>query len=301
LANTKDIDVYFISEERYRRWLSRAFGWRARKLIVINTDYMGLGNRLKLLAIYDASYSLDHTTLYWNSQGWVDAPLGEIIHIENTAGFREVPIHLKRWMVPIITHPTKAYWWRRGFWRFDVDGELPSTYLIERQGRVFPAIDFLFADTPQPYLDRYLQFFARLKPSPAVAARLAAVQLRPQDVAVQVRISLDKNDAANVPRAETYLHHMRAFPADTRFFISTMDGAVSAIFRQAFGERVVELPGKQYRSMVDATADMYLLSQPGTLIASRGSTFGEVAWWLGGGRQQVLQIDAELVSSGAIA
>jgi len=117
---------------------------------------------------------------------------------------------------------------------------------------------------------------------------------------VQIRISLDKNDTANVPRADSYLRRMKAFPPDTRFFISAMDETVSAIFRQAFGDRVVELPGKQYRSMIDATADMYLLSQPGTLIASRGSTFGEVAWWLGGGQQRVVQIDAELVSSGVI-
>lgn len=292
--------MYFISEERYRRWLARGFGWLGRKLIIINIDYMGLGNRLKLLAIYDANYGLNHTTLYRNRQGWVNTSLGEIIHIEGTTGFREVPIQVKRWMVPIITHPTKAHWWHRGYWRFDVDTELPSSHLIERRGRVFPAVDFLFAETPQPYLGRYLRFFARLKPSPTVAARIATVQLRPQDVAVQIRISLDKNDAANVPRAQTYLRHMQAFPADTRFFISAMDGAVSAIFREAFGDRIVELPDKQYRSMIDATADMYLLSQPGTLIASRGSTFGEVAWWLGGGRQRVVQIDAELVSSGVI-
>lgn len=204
-------------------------------------------------------------------------------------------------MVSIITHPTKAYWWRRGYWRFDMDAELPRDYLIERQGRVFPAIDFLFGETPQPYLDRYLRFFSKLRPSPAVAARVSAVQLQPQDVAVQVRISLDKKDAANVPRAETYLRRMHAFPPETRFFISAMDAAVSAISRESFGDRIVELLGKQYRSMIDATADMYLLSQPSTLVASRGSTFGEVAWWLGGGRQVVVQFDAELVSCGVIA
>lgn len=88
--------MYVISEERYRRWLYKVFGWLGRKLVIINIDYMGLGNRLKLLAIYDANYSLDNTTLYWNCQGWVNAPLGEIIHIEGTSGFREVPINLKR-------------------------------------------------------------------------------------------------------------------------------------------------------------------------------------------------------------
>lgn len=203
-------------------------------------------------------------------------------------------------MVPVITHPTKSQWWRQGYWRFDVDTELSSSYLIERQGRVFPAIDFLFGDTPQPYLERYLRFFSRLRPSPVVTTRMAEIQLQQHDVAVHIRISLDKKDAANVPRVETYIRHMRAFPENTRFFISAMDETVSAIFHKSFGDRIIELPNKKYRSMIDATADMFLLSQPSTLIASRGSTFGEVAWWLGGGRQRVVLIDPELVSRGVI-
>lgn len=284
----------WISEERYRRWLNRGFAWAGRKLVIINIDYMGLGNRLKLLAIYDANYGLDDTTLFWNRQGWVNCTLGEIIRIEGVTGFREIPITEKRWMVPVITHPSKPYWWPRGYWRFDVDGELPDSYLIERRGRIFPAVDFLYDQTPQPYLDRYLAFFSRVKPSPAVAARIAEVPVGRDDVCVQVRITVDEKDRANVPKVETYLRHMSAFPDNTRFFISTLDGSVSAAFREAFGDRILELPGKRYRSMIDATADMYLLSKGGTYIVSGASTFGEVAWWLGGGHQRVIQIPAEV-------
>ncbi|MFY9514101.1 MAG: hypothetical protein WAQ05_24315 [Rubrivivax sp.] len=284
----------WISEERYRRWLHRGLSWLGRKVVVINIDYMGLGNRLKLLAIYDASFGLDNTTLFWNREGWVNCTMADIVSIDGVTGFREVPITEKRWMVPVITHPSKPYWWPRGYWRFDVDAELPDSYLIERRGRIFPAVDFLYAATPQPYLDRYLAFFARVRPSAEVAARIAEVPVQADDVCVQVRITVDPKDRANVPRIESYLRRMQEFPAHTRFFISTLDGSVSAAFRAAFGNRILELPGKRYRSMVDATADMYLLSKGGTYIVSQGSTFGEVSWWLGGGRQRVIEMPIEV-------
>lgn len=284
----------WIGEARYRDWLHRVFRWLGRKRIVININYMGLGNRLKLLAIYDAAFGLDHTTVYWNRQGWVNCTLADILRIDGVTDFKEVPITEKKWMVPVITHPSRPYWWPRGYWRFDVDAPLPDHYLIERRGRTFPAIDFLYGDTPQPYLDRYLAFFARVRPSPEVAARIAELEVGEHDVCVQVRITVDEQDRANVPRAESYLRLMRQFPEHTRFFLSTLDASVTEVFRQALGDRILELPGKRYRSMVDATADMFLLARGGTYIVSGGSTFGEVAWWLGGGRQKVIQVAAEI-------
>jgi hypothetical protein len=284
----------WISEELYRQWLHRGMGLLGRKLLVFNIDYMGLGNRLKLLAVYDVNWGLDDVTMYWNYQGWVNCHLSDIFQIDGVRNFREVPITQKSWMVPVITHPSKPYLWPRGYWRFDVDGELPESYLIERRGRIFPAIDFLYAATPQPYLERYLGFFRRLRPSAEVAQRVAEVGVGPDDVCVQVRITVDQNDHANVPRIETYLKHMRAFPAGQRFFISTLDSSISKVFRDEFGDRILELPGKRYRSMIDATADLFLLSRGGTYVVSGGSTFGEIAWWLGHGRQRVIQIPAEV-------
>lgn len=32
--------------------------------------------------------------------------------------------------------------------------------------------------------------------------------------------------------------------------------------------------------MIDATADLFLLSKGQVLVVSPGSTFGELAWWL---------------------
>lgn len=286
-----------ISEARYRKILHALFRLLGKKLVVINIDYMGLGNRLKLLASYHVNYGIDDVLLFWNRQGWVNCALGDIISIEGARGFREIPIEIKSWMVPIITHPSKPTFWERGYWRFDVADDLPQDFEILRHGRRFPAIDFRYEQTPPHYLEAYRAFFARLKPSPAVRQRMATLALRPDDVCVQVRISLDEKDRANVPRLQSYLDAMAACPREARFFISTLGEPISAEFRRVFGERIIELPGKNYRSMIDATADMYLLSQGGTLIVSEGSTFGEVAWWLGGCRQRVQELKAEVFAA----
>ena len=59
-----------------------------------------------------------------------------------------------------------------------------------------------------------------------------------------------------------------------------MNAAISNAVKAEFGLRVLELPNKNYTSMIDSTSDLYLLGLGHTLIVSDGSTFGEVAWWL---------------------
>lgn len=284
--------MYLFSEQRWRTFYRSLFRALGKKLIIINIDYMGVGNRLKLLAIYDRSYGLDGATLYWNRKGWVNCSLGEIVDIDGVQGFREYAIRENPFVPPIITHPEKPTFWERGYWRFDVGDELPDSYLITRGDRTFPSIDFLYERTPEPYLSTYRAFFLRLKPSSAVRRRIEQVNVTREDVCVQVRNTVDEGDRANTPLLESYFERMRAFPDDTRFFISTLHESFTERFRAEFGGRIVELPNKDYRSMVDATADMYLLSMGHTLLPCAGSTFGEVAWWLGGGLQRVVEVPA---------
>lgn len=284
----------WISERRLRRYWNSTLSILGLKVIIINIDYMGLGNRLKLLANFDINYGLDQTTLLWNRQGWVNCALRDIIEIEGVRGFREYAIPLNRFIVPIICHPTKPYWRERGFWRFDVGDDLPERFWIERNGLRFPSIDFWWERTPSHDIERYIGFFQRLTPTGVVRDRIAQVDVGPGDVCVQVRNTVDPDDRANVPRLESFLERMKQFPRHTKFFISTLDSSISQVFHGEFGNRIIELPTKRYRSMVDATADMFLLAKGNTLMVSRGSTFGEVAWWLGGCRQTVVEMVPEI-------
>ncbi len=283
-----------ISERRLRKFYHAAFSLLNKKLIIININYMGIGNRLKFLATYHVNYGLDNTTLFWNRQGWVNCRLGDIIQIEGIESFKEYAMPPNGIMVPIICHPSKPCFWERGFWRFDIGRELPDDFYIVRHGLRFPSIDFCYERTPPWEIERYMEFFRRLKPSEAVRERMAEVEVGPDDVCVQVRNTVDEQDMKDVAKLPSIIERMRSFPSDTRFFISTLDASISQVFYEAFGERIIELPQKQYRSMIDATADMYLLGKGQVYLVSPGSTFGEVAWWLGGCRQKVIQMSAEI-------
>lgn len=283
-----------ISEKRLRKlWIPilKVFN---KKLVIINTNYMGIGNRLKFLASYHVNYGLENTTLFWNRQGWVNSSLSEIIHIEGIKSFKEYSMPLNSIIVPIICHPSKPRFRDRGFWRLDVDNELPDDFYLVRDGLRFPSIDFCYEKTPPSEIERYMDFFGRLKPSESVRQRMAQVEIKPEDVCVQVRNSLDEKDAKDVAKLSSIVECMRTFPEHGRFFVSTLDSSISKVFYEAFGERIIELPQKNYRSMMDATADLFLLSKGQVLVVSPGSTFGELAWWLGEGRQKVIQLPYEI-------
>ena len=50
--------------------------------------------------------------------------------------------------------------------------------------------------------------------------------------------------------------------------------------KQRYGDRIIELPNKNYNSMIDAVADLFIMSYAEDAIYSYGSTFGELAFWL---------------------
>lgn len=284
--------MILMGEQRLRQIWHGIFSLTGQKMVIINIDYMGLGNRLKFLAVYHANFGLENTCLFWNRTGWVNGPLSEIFTLEGIPSLKEYSIPPTSLLPPIMCHPSKSRFRERGFWRFDADDDLPSEYWIVRQGRRFPSVDFLFNRTPERYLTKYRPFFSLLKPSVAVARRAATAPITEDHVCVQVRNTVDKRDAANVPVIASFVERMHSFSSHTRFFVSCMDSSFSAVFHQEFRDRVTELPNKDYRSMVDAAADMTLLSRGNTLLYSQGSTFGEVPWWLGGCRQHVIEIPA---------
>ena len=63
-----------------------------------------------------------------------------------------------------------------------------------------------------------------------------------------------------------------------------MKPEIAALFHSRYGDRLVELPRKNYSSMIDAVADMYLLGECEELVCSPNSSFSEVAYWWGLGR-----------------
>ena len=138
----------------------------------------------------------------------------------------------------------------------------------------------LYNDTPQWAIEKYGAFFCQLKPGDAVARRISECELPADVVCVQARNSHGAMDFANVASLENLMAYMRRFGREQKFFISCMEKEVSARLHVEFGGQIIELPGKNSRSMIDAVADMYLLSRGKEIVCTKGSTFAEVAWWL---------------------
>ena len=92
---------------------------------------------------------------------------------------------------------------------------------------------------------------------------------------------------------EKYFDEINKLPNNAKIYISTMNRKVSDSFKNKFGDRIVELENKDYSSMIDAVADLYIMSNASFAIYSYGSTFGELAFWLGGAKQKVTVVGSE--------
>lgn len=276
-----------------RKLLNALFAARGRKFIRIGLAYTGLGNRLKLMASYHVYFGLDGAAVEWGIDPWVSTPFHQLFELDGIRITEKLPADGMLRLPPLITYPTMPEFGERGYWRLQVNPEwVDDRFWTLRDGRRYPAVDFLYEQTPAEVKSRYIEFFRRLRPSAAVRQRLRDISLPDDTVRVHVRNSLHKNDHANVPDMSSFIEAMRQYPDDVDFFVSAMDRVFSDRLRAVFGNRIVELPGKNYTSMTDAVADLFLLSSGKTMIASLGSTFPELAWWIGQCESKVVPIAA---------
>lgn len=156
------------------------------------------------------------------------------------------------------------------------------------------SVDWWFNRIPNDVREYYKEYFDMLMPSRSVLDRIGrdgseyvnaiGVQIRNTDM------SEDKKDVASL---ESMFRTMEVFSRERIFFVSCMTKEVSKRVHDRFGDRIVELKNKDYSSMVDAVADMWILGHCSEMIVSPESTFSEVAWWWGGCNANVTMVRAE--------
>lgn len=240
----------------------------------------GLGNRLKKIISYLRYYNPKHINLYWPSEGWVTTSFLDLFapewkttisefnaqYLINKAGDPGYREHLQPWVNEFSLLVAKNEF-KDGKHRF---------------------IDLAYNDIPPEILKLYRPYFKALKPSLAVQKRIDEVKLPPNAVAVQIRNAPDWQKYFQVAEPEQAFYEvMDKFPQDTIFYISAMSKESATPFYQHYPNRIIELPNKNYHSMIDATADMYILGQTKEAIYQYNSTFSEVGWWLGGAKAKV--------------
>lgn len=274
------------------------FGLKHEAYLPLNGDWYGLGNRIKGLANF---YQLGYRkfTILWNTKSWVTDSFDHLFVLSgcsvreftSTDGKYRLYAKTFRRFLPLGVVKEEAPFWSFILPKKYCRSEFKHKWSFSEKATY--SVDFRFNKIPEDIRDLYRPFFRALQPSDAVKERIATCELQPNIVGVQIRNTGDKEDKKDVCSIETIYAAMEKEQEGTMFFISAMNAEISAMFKERFPGRVLELPNKQYKSMIDAVADMWLLGQCSKMIASPGSTFSEVAWWWGGAKIPVVHLKTE--------
>lgn len=181
-------------------------------------------------------------------------------------------------------------------WRLEIkDGEVPTgfTQAYPKDDASKEYIDFEYNRIPANVMQVYMKYFNALMPSDIVQKRIDSIRLPDNCVGVHLRPGRFWNEygRGNKDSIELYIDEMRKFPNNTLFFLAAANEVFAGQIKRVFSDRIIELPDKDFQDAIDAVAELYLLGKTKILLATGGSTFSEVAWWLGGGTQQVKVID----------
>jgi len=237
----------------------------------------GLGNRLKCIVSNLRYYKPKHLNLYWQDTDWVSARFFDLFKLEGPLSVTE---YNDIEVIRLASYPEPLGPYNSGTSLIVAENEFPD--------KKFRPIDGEYNNIPSEIIQKYRPWFNMFKPSDKVQARINEVKLPKNAVAVQVRNAPDWQNyfSGNEP-SEVFFELMDKYPKETVFYLSAMSKEAAEPFYQRYGNRVIELPNKDYHSMIDATADMFILGSTNEAIYSVGSTFSEVGWWLGGAKAKV--------------
>ena len=232
----------------------------------------GIGNRIFGLINYVYYTNPSVVNIYWDNRGWVNQKFSEIFDYQPNYELNEYH------HISIIKRWEKR--WKHS--NNEITVNYPPVILKTLDG-----MDLDFSVITPKLFNKYSKEFKKLKPSNKVLERIHQIYLPKNFVSVQVRNSSDWNSYGRNEAVELFFKEMDKFPQDTVFYISTMNEKTSDAFKNKYGNRIIELPNKNYKSMIDAIADLYILSYAHNAIYSYGSTFGALAFWLSNEFQNV--------------
>lgn len=237
----------------------------------------GLGNRLKKIVSYLRYYNPKHLNLYWPAENWVTAGFYDLFNPEWETAVTEFNLPN---MITNFSYDEPLQPWVNEY------SLLVAADDFHTGKHMF--IDTRYNDIPPEIIRIYAPYFQAIKPSAAVKRRIDEVKLPANAVAVQVRNAPDWQHYFQVKEpAAAFFAIMDKYPPDTVFYLSAMSKESAAPFYARYPNRIIELPNKDYHSMTDAAADMFLLGSTKEAVYQYNSTFSEVGWWLGGAKAKV--------------
>ena len=249
----------------------------------------GMCNRIKVFFSslrFDADEK-EVVHLYWPIEGMLHKPFFDLFSFD----LFMIDEHNEAFQSKDATNEISIG--KKRMWRLDVEnGEVPAGFT-----KAYPktntdkeeCIDLEYNRIPDNVKRAYAKYFDALKPSKIVQARIDQLVLSQKTVGVHVRLNGEWTawNRARGSGTKQFIKAMRKYSKDTMFFLASCNEAVAEEIRAAFPNRILELPQKDYLGDVDAAADLFLLSMTDELIVTFGSSFSEVAWWLGGAKAKV--------------
>ena len=275
----------FIKSLTYKYYSTFGFDENKKILSVHFYSKSGIGNRLKKMTSYLRYYKPEKLKIYWPNDGWVSASFSDLFTFE-------YPIELEEINTPILinnNHPeaNPLFDYIRNWVLIVSKEDFPKN--------VEPfAIDVMYNNIPQNIRDIYIPYFTSLKPSNKVKKRLNDVKIPSKFVSVQIRNAPDFKQWFGVDISYSYFFEiMDKYDSDTYFYLSAMSKEAALPFYTRYPGRIIELPNKNYKSMIDATTDLFILGSSEETICSYMSTFCEVAWWINGAKSKVSIVGTE--------
>lgn len=227
--------------------------------LLMDENY-GIGNRIFSIINAVKFYTPNKINIYWSKEGWVTETMKALfdldIEIEEYDSLEKISKKNSRKERTI---------------------EFPQASLITEDG----VERFIFkGNVDDKVIETYKDLFTKIKPSERVQERMKEIELPENYIALQVRNSKDWDDYGRNESIDKFIEQIKSYPEDTVFYLSAMNKEISDYIKDNVKQKIIELPQKNYKSMYDACADLYILSNAKEGIYSYGSTFGELAWWL---------------------
>ena len=248
-----------------------------KQVIAANAD--GLGNRIKCMI--SAVARDPDAKVFWPRNNSINCEFSALFNDESRL-IDELPSDAE-----VITS------WRLTGYPLDL---LPFGFATygDHSREESRTIDFEYNRIPFEVKGILQPHFDAINPSVAVESQVLSTSKKfsSKTVSVHVRSWADSSARAYKFSISEYYRIMDKFE-NHDFFIACDSSMVIEKFNKRYPGRIItyeptseeKIDGSQY---LHAFADMLLLSKNSWLIASYGSTFSEVAWWLGGASAKVI-------------
>lgn len=241
--------------------------------IAANTD--GLGNRIKCIVsalIYDPN-----ARVYWPRTDRMDCSFLDLF--DNASLLAE---ELESEAKILTTWRLEGFPLEQVPHGFAVHGAYRRDH-----GRT---IDFEYHRIPQQVIDHVLARFMILQPSALIAEQVLEIKgsLPARTVGVHIRSWVDAPERAYKFSLKNYFRIMDSLKDET-FFVASDSEDILLKMESRYPRRIVTpaILGIKGNGPQRALTEMYILGSTNRLLASYGSTFSEVAWWLGGAQAEV--------------